>query len=148
MFFFSKICFLNFFQQCVRISFLVDIRPLFSVLLLPKVPIVLKNALNKNRIALNFLQKTWAYVFISSRSGARGHQRFVNFEIVHWNGKVCSLYGWMPPKVSIISKNALIKSCPKLCFIQKPHWVHMSIFLSSGVRELQGFAIPIPVHYI
>ncbi len=55
--------FLNFFQHCVRIYtdffpcmdfFPVDIRSLFSVLLLPKVPIVLTNALNKNCIKLNF----------------------------------------------------------------------------------------------
>ncbi len=72
----------------VWIFSLIDIRPLFSMFLLPKVPIVLPNASNKNCIKLNFLQTTqWTHVFISSRSGARGHQRFVNFERVHWNGK-------------------------------------------------------------
>ncbi len=119
--------FVQIFFPCVRILYafflLVDIRPLFSVLLLPKVPIVLTNALNKNCIELNFLQKTqWVYGFISSRSGASVHQRFVNFEILYWNRKVCLLYGWTLPKVPIRLKNVLIKSCLKLYFLQKPHW--------------------------
>ncbi len=46
------------FFPCVRIFSLVDIRPLFLELLLPKVPIVLKNALKKSCIKLNFLEKT------------------------------------------------------------------------------------------
>ncbi len=64
-FFFENPYFLNFFQHGVRIFLpcadfvsifsLVDIRPLFSVLLLPKVPIVLTNVLNKNCIKFNFL---------------------------------------------------------------------------------------------
>ncbi len=57
----------------VLIFSLVNIRPLFSVLLLLKVPIVFTNASHKNCIKLTFLQKTqWAHVFISSRRGARG----------------------------------------------------------------------------
>ncbi len=41
---------------------------------------------------IKFSQKTWwAHVLISPRSGARGHQRFVIFEIMHWNGKLGSL---------------------------------------------------------
>ncbi len=55
---------------------------------LPKVPIVLKNASNKNCTKFNFQQKTQgAQVFISPRSGARGHQRFAIFKM-HWNGKL------------------------------------------------------------
>ncbi len=79
IFFFKNPYFLNFFQYSlrifprVRIFSLVDIRPLFPVLLLPKVPIVLTYALNKNCIKLNFLKRSqWAHVFTSSRSGARG----------------------------------------------------------------------------
>ncbi len=57
---------------------LVDISPLFSVLLLPKVLIVLTNALNKNCIKFNFLEKSqWAHALISSTSGARRHQRLL-----------------------------------------------------------------------
>ncbi len=88
---FSALCvaLYGFFSLCidfVQIFFPVDIKLLFSVLLLPEVPIVLTNVLNKNYIKIKFLQKIhWEHVFISSRSGARGHQRFVNFEIVHWN---------------------------------------------------------------
>ncbi len=44
------------------------------------------------QIKLNFLQKTqWAHVFISSRSGARGHQGYAIFEIMNLNGKIGSL---------------------------------------------------------
>ncbi len=61
-FFFRKSIFLKLLSALctdfVRIFLLVDIRSLFSVHLLPKVPTVLKNALNKNYIELNFLQKT------------------------------------------------------------------------------------------
>ncbi len=75
-FFFKNPYFLNFFQHdvricedfspCVLVFSLVDIRPLFSVLLLPKVLIVLKNGLNKNCIKLKFLKKklVGAYLYL------------------------------------------------------------------------------------
>ncbi len=68
---------------------------------------------------IKFPTKThWVYVFISSRSEARGHQKFTIFKIIHLDGKVHSLWGGTLLKVSIISKNALNKSCFKLNFLQ------------------------------
>ncbi len=48
---------------------------------------------------------------------------------------------WFLLKVPITSKNASNKSCPKLNFQWKTHWMHISISSRSGARGHQTFAI-------
>ncbi len=45
--------------------------------------------------------------------------------------------GWTLPKIPIISKNALNKSCSDLKFLQKTQRMHMPIFPKSGAKGLQ-----------
>ncbi len=140
----SALC-IDFFS-CVRIFFLVDIRFIFSALDAKSTDCIDKCFKQKlYRIKFSY-KKLNGRISFSNRSGSVGHKRFVSFEIAHWDGNVCSLWDWTLPKVLIISKNALMKNCPKSNFLQKPHWAYMSIFLSGGARGLQRFAIPIPVH--
>ncbi len=59
--------------------------------MLPKVPILLKNASNKNCRKLNFVQKTlYRHKSSSLREWSWRHQKFAIFEM-HWNGKLGSL---------------------------------------------------------
>ncbi len=63
----------------VQIFSLVDIRPLFSVLLLPKVPIVLTNASNKNCIKFNFLKKVIGCMSLSPLEVEQGAPKTCQF---------------------------------------------------------------------
>ncbi len=126
----------------VRIFSLVDITPFFSVLLLPKVSIILTNALNKNCIELNFLQKTQrAHVFISSSSRAKGHQIFVNFEIL-------LTLGLNAAKSTDYIEKYFNQKLSKVIFPTKTSLSAYVFFLSSGSRLFQRFANPIPARYI
>ncbi len=50
------------------------------------------------------------------------------------NEEVDLLWGWMLPKIRIISKNASSKSCRALNSVQKSHLAHMSLSPKSGGR--------------
>ncbi len=121
----------------VRIFSLVDIRPLFSVLLLPKVPIVLTIASNKNCIKLNFLKKSqWAHVFISSRSGARRQQRllnillFSNFFQKMYNFLRKRLKPFRGPKSRLKERRCLATKMNITFFMGNEFWIffHTTIF--------------------
>ncbi len=103
--------------------------------MLPKAPIVLKNALNKNCIKLNFQQKTQLpHVFISHWSGARGQQRFVIFNIIHGNWKLGSFSAERCQKYQLYSKKCFCQKLFKVKFPTKKHKGRIS--LSSLGAEL------------
>ncbi len=76
----------------------------------------------------------WTHISTNAKSEARGLQRFAIFEIMHWSGKVGSLYDWTLQKIQIISKTAWNKSCAELNFLTKSHRTHISIYPKSGAR--------------
>ncbi len=63
----------------------------FQSSMLPKIPIILKIASNKNCSKLNFLKKPqWMHIFISPRSGARGLQTLPclkYYNVLQWESK-------------------------------------------------------------
>ncbi len=107
--------------------------------MLPKIPVISKNASNKSCSKLSFLQKTLqAHMSISPKSGARGSKDCHVWNIImYWNGKVDSLYGSILSKIRITSKNASNKSCSESNFVWRIQRAHMSMSHRSGARELQ-----------
>ncbi len=55
------------------------------------------------------------------------------------NVEVYSLWGWMLPKICIISKNASNKSCWALNCVRKRPRTHMSISPQSGARRFKDY---------
>ncbi len=57
--------------------------------MLPKLPIVLKTASNKNCIKSNFLQKTqWARMSLSSELGASKDLLFLKYNALEWQWQI------------------------------------------------------------
>ncbi len=66
---------------------------MFSVTVVPKLPIIWKNAKNKNCRELNFQQKTQGCTHLSSPLVELGDSKdcHVSNNMLYWNGKVDSL---------------------------------------------------------
>ncbi len=63
--------------------------------MLKKIPIISKNASNKNCSELNFLQKTqWKHISIFLGIGPRGLQRlpFLKYDLLEWEAGKCTDY--------------------------------------------------------
>ncbi len=76
--------------------------------MLRKIPVISKNASNKNYSELNFIQKTqWTHISFGPRSGSTDtkHLPFLKQITMYWNGKIGSLWGWTLSKVLIVLKN-------------------------------------------
>ncbi len=85
---------------------------------LPKLPIISENTANKSCWALNFVQKSQ----------------------YRWDCNISIVFPTLQ-KLLIISKNAWNESCAELNFLQKTQWKYISIYLRSGARGLQRFAL-------
>ncbi len=62
---------------------------------------------------------------------------FHSIRTVRWWGEKWETYFWDSPR---ILKNALLKSCAGLNFLQKTQWKHISVYPRSGARGLQKSA--------
>ncbi len=111
----------------------------FCGLILPKLPLILKNASKKSCSTLNFVQKSqWAYMSLSPRRGARGSKDCHLWNIItDWNDNVDTLYSLMLPKLPIISKNASNNSYWVLNFVQKINSKILKTTLLWASRSVQ-----------
>ncbi len=102
--------------------------------MLQKIPIISKNASNKNYCKLNFLQIThWMHIFISPRRGAGGSKdSYFRNIIMYWYMKIDSHKGWTRQKITDYIKKFFKQ---KLLRIKFPTKNSMDAFIFISPRS-------------